>query len=115
MNYLLFPVPLCRPEHYAEAILPSLSSSRLSNVVLFLQASVALGIDSRGWKIDPKDWENMERELCRLAKRFKAAYGGRTMEVKILPYEWHTDQILGRLRKEWPMPNLEKVANIVFP
>lgn len=115
MNYLLFPVPLCRPEHYAGAVLPSLPSSRLSNVVLVLQGSMALGIDFKGWEIDPKDWENMERELCRLAKRFKAAYDGRTMKVRISTSDQYVDQILERLRNEWPMPNLEKVANIVFP
>jgi len=76
---------------------------------------MVLGIDFKGWEINPKDWENMERELCRLAKRFKAAYGGRTMEVKISTSEWYVDQVLERLRSEWPMPNLEKEAKIVFP
>lgn len=114
MNYLQFPVPLGRPEYYAEAVLPSLSSSRLSKVVLLLQRSTAPGIDFKSREIDPKDWENLERELCRLAKRFKAAYDGRVMKVMISSSEWYADQAFERLRNEWPMPNLEKEANIVF-
>jgi hypothetical protein len=63
-------------------------------------------------KIDPKDWENMDRDLCRLAKRFKVASGGRMMRVSIVGYH---DQGFRRLENEWPMPALKEEANVVIP
>jgi len=57
-------------------------------------------------------WEGVDKRLSRLAERFKAAHGGRKMEVAIyvLMGEESYD-IFNQLKNKWPMPELEKEAN----
>ena len=51
----------------------------------------------------------MDKDLCRLAKQFKAAHDGRMMEVVFSPCDWYPTP----LESDFPMPDLEKEANIV--
>lgn len=59
-------------------------------------------------------WGRMDRHLCRLAKGFKAANGGRTMRVEAIMPWWHDMSILERLRYEWPMTDLEREASVLI-
>lgn len=56
----------------------------------------------------------MDNDLCRLAKRFKAANGGK-MVVRISVSDWYAYQVLEELRDEWPMPGLEEETSVVIP
>jgi len=66
-------------------------------------------------RIDPRAWETMDVYLCRLAKRFKAAHGGRMMKVEVSVCDWKNVWNMERFRSEWPMPNLEKEAKVIVP
>ena len=105
MKFLGFPVPVACPGLYAKEILPSLLSSRISHVELYLQEPIVEEA------IHPKDWEEMDRELCRLAELFKAAHG-EEMDVKVFISDLRLNPILELLESRWPMPNLEKEAKI---
>jgi hypothetical protein len=60
----------------------------------------------------------MERDLCRLAKQFKATHRGRKMEVEVSAF--YCDRTLKpALVVEWlksggSMPNLKEEANVVI-
>lgn len=105
---LQLPVPLADPGRYAKAFLPLISSSRISSIILHLQAKKIA-------KTSPGDWGELDKELCRLAKRFKDAHNGRMMEVMVLGSDQCDLAVLEQLKKKWPMPNLAGKATIVIP
>ena len=107
LTYLGFPVPLIQPGIYADVVLPLLSSSRLSKVVLQVLVSDLDQTDFMGW-------EKLDVDLCRLAKRFKDEHGGRKMEVEIYVSAlwvgvWDPDSVMDNLS----MPHLENEAIVV--
>ena len=70
--------------------------------------------DDEKEEIDPTRWEKLDADLCQLAKRSKEARGGRKMEVEVyVPKWWLRLSDSNRPKNEWPMPNLEKEANLV--
>ena len=105
LNYLRLPIPINRPELFANNVLPSISSSRLTTVMLELGPPVDKENDNDGWV-------EIEKHLCRLAKQFKAAHGGRKMEVMIcVPGQHKPPIVFYQLQNRWPMPDLKKEAN----
>ena len=111
LETLRLPVPLTQPAKFTDLVLPSLSSPRLSRVVLNLWESRVNQID----QIDHRAWETMDRHLCRLAKQFRATHGGRMMRVEVSMCYPGDASALKRLADGWPMPSLEKEATIVIP
>ena len=55
----------------------------------------------------------MDKHLCRLAKQFKAAHGGRKMEVMISVPVPRELAIVDQLKNRWPMPDSQKEVNTV--
>jgi hypothetical protein len=84
----------------ANSVLPSICSSELSTVIIDVHADGVL--------VDYQGWQSLERDLCRLAKLFKAKHGGRKMVVEI--------QVLGGfdLLGQYPMSMLGVEATVVF-
>ena len=74
-----------------------------------------LASDDEEERIDPTRWEKLDMDLCWLAKRSKKAHGGRKMEVEVyVPEWWPRPWDSNQSKNEWPMPNLEKEANILI-
>ena len=102
-------VPLSVPEGITDYILPSLSSPRLSKIILQLECS---RIDC----VSPQDLEVMEGHLCRLAKQYQAAHPGSKMKVEISAIRWYDRP--EATAADWIessdfMPKLRKEANVV--
>ena len=62
---------------------------------------------------EPQDWGEMEKHLCRLAKRFKSLHDGRLMTVEARVNVWEADELWERIQNEWPMPDLAREATII--
>ena len=103
MEKLEFPVPTTEPGKFADIVLPSVQSSKLSTIVLALGEIIV-----NSW--DPRDWGTLEKHLCRLAKRFKALHGGRLMTVEVRAAPLEIEEPPWRARDEWPMPDLSREA-----
>ena len=108
LKYLLFPLSVDQPQFYAASILPSISASHLFKVVLYLR-----------WRRPKEDnfesWREVDYHLTRLAKRFKAANGGKKMEVVGIwstNYDPHAFQWMNTQR---PLPGVTEEATVVIP
>ena len=63
---------------------------------------------------EDRNWKEMENHLCRLAKQFKVAHGGKKMDVMIcVPGQQKPPVVFYQLKDKWPLPDLKKEANTV--
>lgn len=106
LKTLQLPLLLDEPRLTANFI-SSITSSGISTIVLHLEL-----IDDE--EVGPQDWETLEENLCRLAKQFKAAHGGRKMSVEINLNQWETEVLLAQFRNGGLMPNLGEEAKVVM-
>lgn len=104
LETLRLPVLPTNPGIVADITLSSVTSLKLSRVVLDLKGDH----DSDH---DPQDWEPWGEHLCRLAKRFQAAHNGIKMVVEVRITRSHA--LLAKFQKENPMPGLDGRATIV--
>ena len=101
LGNLRLPVPT-NPEVLTDAILPSISSSELTRIALDLDADDELDY--------PLLWKGLEKQLCRLAKRFKTAHGGRKMVVRM--NIGGNRAPAANFENERPMPDLDQEATV---
>ena len=71
---------LYQPGIIAETILPSITSSQLSYILLFAEDDIE---DGDYPEVDNLAWGVAENHICRLAKRFSVENPGEKMEVAI--------------------------------
>ena len=101
LKILYLPIPIDR-ELLTGTILPSISSSVLSNIDLF--------VDKGDEPFEPQFLAKLEKVLWPLAKRFSAAHGGTKMEVEISIHSNHA--MFAIFQGKYPMPRLIKEAKM---
>jgi hypothetical protein len=104
LEVLGIPVQLYEPGFLADIILPSITSSTLSTVVLCLE-----GVQDK--EADPQLWKTLDKNLCRLAKQFETVHE-KKMTVEIEYGEWETEELLTQFLNISQMPKLDEVAEV---
>lgn len=89
---------------FTDVILPSISSAKLR--------IIGLHVDSYAKPYDPQIFKVFDEHLCRLAKRFKAAEGGRKMVVKIIIHENREMFAVFTDQDKPPLPRLSEEAEV---
>ena len=96
-----------QPHFHTASILPSISTSHLFRVILYLQGQKPKDDNSEGWK-------EVDYHLTRLAKRFKAANGGKKMEVVTVWSSNYDPHALRWMITQWPLPGVKEEATVAI-
>jgi hypothetical protein len=101
LEFLDIPVPI-NVQKLVNDILPSISSSELSRI--------SLNVIQKDGPWDPQFLKTLEKRLCRVAKKFKTAHGGRKVVVQF--HIWWSHEIFTIFQGKRPMPELREEAMI---